>query len=453
MNSVRSLKISISGVRGIVGETLSPFLLNRFAQAFGTYLNSGTVLVGRDTRTSGEMIQHAVISGLLSAGCNVIDGGILPVPTVGLAVPCLGADGAVAITASHNPVEWNALKFLRADGIYLNEYQGEALLDIYHGGEFKRVSHLHAGKVRYQENIFQWHKSAIFKSIDVETIKKRRFKAALDCCNGAGSLVTPYFLQSLGCEVFPVHCEPNGIFPHHPEPVPENIENLCQAVRKNGADIGFAQDPDADRLALVTEQGTALSEQLTLALVVDFVLSRAKTEGQKVVVNLSTTKTIDDLCKKYRATLIRTPIGEVHVAEKMKKEGALIGGEGGGGVIYPVVRYGRDSYSAIALLLEMLAKRNIIASEAVACMPKYEMIKEGIQCSMDNMRVVLHRLEQVYEGEVIDTRDGIKIIRENVWAHVRPSNTEPVLRVIAEGKDRRVAEGLLQEIHRHIDVP
>lgn len=444
MKAITSLKISISGVRGIVGESLTPILINNFAQSFGTYLNSGLIVVGRDTRTSGEMVKKATLAGLLSSGCWVIDLDIVPVPTIQLMTRELKADGGIAITASHNPVEWNALKFIRSDGIFLNSYQAEELLDIYHQGDFKKVENNKIREVKKEEQAINIHIKKLLKLVDVELIRKRKFKVAIDTCNGAGSMATPLLLKELGCEVVGINMEPNGIFQRSPEPVPENLKSLSEFVKKTAADIGFAQDADADRLAIVDENGEPVGEEYTLVLVTDFLLSRRR--GETVVTNISTTAAIDDIAKKYNACVIRTKVGEVNIAERMKKEKAIIGGEGTGGVIFPALHFGRDSLAGIALVLWSLASKKVKISKLIQSFPQYKIVKRKISIDSTKIPFIMKSLKEEYRGENLDLTEGIKIMRKKLWIHIRPSNTEPVIRIISEGKTEKDAEDATEEV-------
>jgi phosphomannomutase len=443
MKAITSLKISISGVRGIVGESLTPILINNFAQSFATYLNSGLIVVGRDTRTSGEMVKKATLAGLLSGGCWVVDLDIVPVPTIQLMVTELKADGGIAITASHNPVEWNALKFIRSDGIFLNSYQAEELLDIYHQGDFKKVENHKIKDVKRETQAIQTHIKKILKLVDVDLIRKRKFKVAIDTCNGAGSLATPLLLKELGCEIVGINLEPTGIFQHPPEPIPENLKSLSKLVKNSDVDIGFAQDADADRLAIVNEKGEPIGEEYTLVLVVDFILSLKR---GIVVTNLSTTAAIDDVAKKYDCPVIRTKVGEVNIAERMKKEKAVIGGEGTGGIIFPQLHFGRDSLAGIALVLWSLATKKIKISQLVESYPQYKIVKEKILVDSTKIPNVMKLLKEEYKKENLDLTEGIKIIRDNLWIHIRPSNTEPVIRIISEGKTEKEAKNTAREI-------
>jgi len=443
MSKIRSLKISISGVRGIVGESLSPLLVNRFAQAFGTYCNSGKIVVGRDTRVSGEMVKYAVFAGLMSSGCTVVDVDICPVPTLQIMVRELNADGGIMITASHNPVEWNALKFMREDGIFLNPSQAEELVDIYHQGEFKKVSWRDFTRIQKDKTAIDTHIAKVLKFVDVDRIRQKKFKVAVDCCNGAGAVAAPVLLNALGCEIIAINDTPDGLFPRNPEPLPENLGSLCSATRKNNADIGFAQDADADRLAIVSEQGKCIGEDYTLALACQFILSR---KPGTAVVNLSATRAIDDIANMYHSKVIRTKIGEVYVAEKMKQIDAVVGGEGNGGVIIPEINYGRDSIGGIAVILQHLAESNKTISQLVNTIPQYHIAKAKVALESDKIFTFMKKFREKYESQRINLLDGIRVDFDDYWIHVRPSNTEPIVRIVAEAKNRERADALCSEI-------
>jgi phosphomannomutase len=443
MKPIRTLKISISGVRGVIGDSLLPPLLTRFAASFGTYLNSGEIVVGRDTRTSGEMVKHAVFAGLMSTGCQVIDLDICPVPTVQHMVRELGARGGVAITASHNPVEWNALKLIRSDGCFLNSYQAEELLSIYHQGDYKKAREHEIRQVSKNGQGIQSHLDRILENYGPVKRNGRKFKVAIDCCNGAGSLMTPRLLESLGCDVTAINITPNGIFPHPPEPVPQHLTDLCTLVKETGADVGFAQDADADRLAIVSEEGQPVGEENTLALAVKFVLSH---EQGTVVTNLSTTRAIDDIAQAYHSRVVRTRIGEVNVTEAMKREKAIIGGEGNGGVIFPKINFARDSMVGIVLVLHYMATTRMSLSTLINALPKYYSVKQTVPCPSFQLRSILKQLRETYSNDELDHTDGLKIIRSDSWAHVRSSNTEPIVRVVVEAKSEDAARAWAKEI-------
>src|SRR5919107_3391009 len=370
MRAIPTLKISISGVRGVVGESLTPTLLVRFAQAFGTYTGPGAICVGRDTRTSGEMVRQAVVAGLLSSGCRVVDLGVCPVPTVQLMVRVLRARGGIAITASHNPAEWNALKFIDSAGLFLGAGQARQLLDIYHQGEYRKVAGAEMRAVEPLDGAIDLHVKAILDALGPLPSKSRgarRLRVAVDSCNGAGSVVAPRLLEALGVEVFPINVTPDGKFPRGAEPVPENLVELCRVVKEGGADVGFAQDMDADRLAVVNEHGEAVGEEYTLVLAARYVLGR---EPGPLVANLSTTGALDAVGARFGCPVYRSKIGEANVAEEMLRRGAVIGGEGNGGVIYPRIHFARHSLVGMALVLHLLAETNQTVSELIAGLPR-----------------------------------------------------------------------------------
>src|SRR5882672_6565842 len=322
MRAIPSLKISISGVRGVIGESLSPLLLTRFAQAFGTYVGARTIVIGRDPRTSGEMVKQAVIAGLLSSGCRIIDIGMCPVPTIQLLVRHHRALGGIAITASHNPAEWNALKFIGADGLFLNSGQAREMLDIYHQGEYTKVAGAEMREVERVSGATDLHIQKILDVLGPLPQREKPLRVVLDACNGAGSLVGPRLLEARGAEVIPINVTPNGLFPRPAEPLPENLGALCAAVKESGADVGFAQDMDADRLAIVSEAGVPIGEEYTLVLATAYVLNK---ERGPVVANLSTTSALESVAQRFGCPLFLTKIGEVNVTETMTKENAVIG--------------------------------------------------------------------------------------------------------------------------------
>jgi len=437
------LKISISGVRGIVPDFLTPEVCLNFAKAFGTYLHGGTVVIGTDTRSSSEFIKGITIQGLLSCGCRVIDLGISTTPTVGVMVKELKADGGLIITASHNPEPWNGLKFVRDDGIFLNSSQAGKLLDIYYSKEFEPKD---GGGTSTHPQASEDHIKKILKAIKPSAIKKRKFKVAIDSCNGAGSVITPLLLEKLGCAVVSINTRPAAPFPRGEEPTPENITGLAELVKREKADVGFAQDPDADRLAVVTEKGDAISEEYTLALCMKYILSNTLSSKKLVVANLSTTAAIDDIAKEFGAIVIRTKIGEVYVAEEIKKEEACIGGEGNGGVIYPKVGFNRDSLSGIALILMLLSKEKKKLSEIIASISKYVLVKKKLECaSTEEALDFIDKVKMKFEKDALDLTEGLKVIRKQGWLHLRPSNTEPIIRVFAEARDKETAEKFIAE--------
>jgi phosphoglucosamine mutase len=443
MRAIPTLKISISGVRGVVGQSLTPKLLTRFAQAFGTHTGSGTIVIGRDPRTSGEMVKHAVVAGLLSTGSRVVDIGICPVPTVQLQVNQRHAQGGIAITASHNPAEWNALKFIGSSGLFLDAGQARELLDIYHQGQYTKVGGAEIRTVEQVEGATDQHIESILTKLGPLPQTKKKLRVVLDSCNGAGSLVGPKLIEALGAEVIPLNVNPDGSFPRPAEPLPENLGDLCRAVKENQADIGFAQDMDADRLAIVSENGEAIGEDYTLVLATLFVLQRQK---GPVVANLSTTSAVADVAKKFDCPVFTTKIGEVNVTDGMQQHGAVIGGEGNGGVIYPRINFARDSLVGIALVLHLLAESQKSVTELLADIPKYYIVKEKMSCPSNRIPAVLRMVRQEFASFQLDTRDGVKVTTSEGWLLVRGSNTEPIIRIVAEAKSEERARAMVEDV-------
>src|SRR5882724_2428433 len=447
MRPIPTLKISISGVRGVIGESLTPALLTRFAQAFGTYVGARTIIIGRDPRTSGEMVKQAVIAGLLSSGCHVIDIGMCPVPTVQLLVRHRRAHGGIAITASHNPAEWNALKFIGQGGFFLNTGQARELLDIYHQGEYTRVGGTEMREATEASGANDLHIQTIMEVLGPLPTHKKKLRVVLDACNGAGSLVGPMLLEQLGAEVITINVTPNGSFPRPAEPLAENLEDLGAAVMTHRADVGFAQDMDADRLAIVSEEATAIGEEYTLLLATLRVLG--KTPGP-VVANLSTTSALQEVVRRFDCPLFLSKIGEVNVTEEMQKQSAVIGGEGNGGVIYPRLNFARDSLVGMALILHLLAETGQTITELVNTLPRFAMIKEKLVCPSDKISVVLRMLRHEYAAYPMDLRDGVKVSLPEGWFLVRGSNTEPIIRVIAEAEREADARALIDRVFSRV---
>jgi phosphomannomutase len=443
MRAIPTLKISISGVRGVVGQSLTPTLLTRFAEAFGTHTGSGTIVIGRDPRTSGEMVKHAVVAGLLSTGSRVIDIGVCPVPTVQLQVRHRRAQGGIAITASHNPAEWNALKFIGSSGLFLDAGQARELLDIYHQGEYTKVGGAELRTVEEVEGATDLHIKSILDALGPLPQTQKKMRVVLDSCNGAGSIVGPKLIEALGAEVIRLNTTPNGSFPRPAEPLPENLGDLCRKVREHQADIGFAQDMDADRLAIVSEHGEAIGEDNTLVLATLYVLSREK---GAVVANLSTTSAVADVAKKFDCPVFLTKIGEVNVTDAMQQHRAVIGGEGNGGVIYSRINFARDSLVGMALVLHLLAQSGKSVTELLADIPRYTIVKEKMACPSDRIAGVLRTVRQEFAQYEMDTRDGVKVIMPDGWLLVRGSNTEPIIRVVAEAKNEERARELVADV-------
>lgn len=435
------LMVSISGIRGIVGDGLSPQVIVNFAQAFGTYLGNGKVIVGRDSRVTGPMVKHAVYCGLLAAGCDVIDIGMCPTPTVQMAVEHLKARGGIAITASHNPIEWNALKLIDSTGLFLDERQGNKVIELVEKNKLQNVRWDQIGKVESFDRAIEHHIKSILKLgiIDTKLIASKKFKVVVDCVNGAGETILPALLDQLGCNVTFINKEATGLFPRAPEPLPENLKELCAKVKSVKADIGFAVDPDVDRLAIVSELGKPLGEEYTLALAVNYLLQ--KRDGP-VVVNTSVTQAIDDIAAKYEKEVIRTKVGEIFVSQKMKAAKAVIGGEGNGGVILPELHLGRDAPLGIALTLQQLAMFDGTLSELHQTLPQYFQAKNRIELKDLDVASLLDAIVKKYKKEKKDLTDGLKILWPEKWVHIRPSNTEPIIRIYTEAKTMEEANAL-----------
>jgi len=444
------LKIGITGVRGIVGETFTPEVAVGFAQAFGTYLDGGRILICRDTRLSGPMVRSAVVAGLLAAGCEVIDLGICPTPSLQLAVTWLKADGGIAVTAGHNPSPWNALKFVRDDGLYLNALQAEELLDIFHQGEFAKATWNNIRPaVQYQDPI-EHHIESLKNAFDTAAIKARRLKVAVDCCNGACSQLIPRWLAELGCEILVINDDPHGSFPHRPEPTPETMAQLSAIVKAGHADIGFAHDADGERLGIVTELGHALSEELTLALAARL---RLEQNAGAIVTNVSTTGAIEQIAARYGGSVVRTQVGQTYISEAMLEHNAILGGEGSGGVTVPQVHLTHDSAAAIGLILEGLARSDQRVSDIIEQLPGLVMLKHNLSVEPNRLYSLLQDFRVAIEREQLacDFTDGVRIELPEGWIHVRASNTESMIRVIVEAEDGPSAHRLVDWVRDRLN--
>ena len=439
---MKPLKIGITGVRGIVGETFTPELAVDFAESFGTYLDRGRILVCRDTRPSGPMIRSAVLAGLLAAGCEVVDLGICPTPSMQLAVKSLKADGGIAITAGHNPWQWNALKFVRGDGLYLNSTQGEELLDIYHQGEFAKAGWDTIKHVVQTADAIEEHVKVLSESFAVDAIRSKKLTVAVDCCNGACSFLSPKWLTILGCEVLAVNDNPNAPFPHSPEPKPETMAQLRAVVKAGRAAIGFAHDADGERLGIVTDLGEPLSEEMTLAIAADI---RLRKKSGVIVTNVSTSSAIDIVAERHGGSVVRVPVGQAYISEGLIEHNGVLGGEGSGGITVPEVHLTHDSAAAIGLILEYMAQTGESISDLVAQLPQLTTLKHNVTVAPHRLYSVLQEFRAVMEQEgiEIDSTDGIKVTLPDGWVHVRASNTESMIRIIVEAEEQAAARELL----------
>ncbi|MCM8542345.1 MAG: phosphoglucosamine mutase [Lentisphaeraceae bacterium] len=442
--AIDNLKISISGVRGVVGETLTPRLISTFSAAFGQYVGQGPVIISRDTRPSGLMVEQAVIAGLLSVGCQPILAGVIPTPTLQIAVDELNASGGIAITASHNPLPWNALKFVNDKGMFLNSTEAGEVLDIYNQENTHHVVEESLKSIKTLENAFDFHLQRILEVINVASIKKQKLRVAIDCGSGAGAPFTEDFIKRLGCEVFAINTNSDGTFNRKLEPTPEALSELCKLVKKEKCDVGFAQDPDADRLVIIDEKGQALNENYSLALTTIQVLSKKK---GPVTASLATSKLVSEVCKLKKTSLKLTKIGEINVSTEMLKNKSVIGGEANGGVIWPAVHPCRDSYSGMALILELLRKEKSI-SNIVDSLPKYHFGSAKIASSSEKAHYAVSKLKTLFAKENPLLDDGIRIDWEDKWVIIRPSNTEPLLRIQAEADSKQKLTALLKKFEK-----
>lgn len=442
------LMVSVSGIRGKVGEALDPLVVARYAAAFGTYLHDEageppTVVLGRDSRTSGPLLARVVTGALEAVGCRVIDIGLAPTPTTLMAIRHHGAQGGIVVTASHNPVEWNALKLASGAGMFLDTDQAAAMRSHVDRPGWQGWDGV--GSRETDEGAVVRHMDAILglPYLALDTIRGRELRVALDCVRGAGSVTFPGLLEALGCQVRGINVKPDGRFHRKPEPVAENLGELEALVRETGADIGIATDPDADRLSLVDETGRAIGEDYTLALATRLVLRH---RSGPVVTNLSTSRVVEDAAAEAGVPFFRAPVGEIHVARRMQQESAVIGGEGNGGVILPEIHHTRDAHVAAALVLQLMVETGSTLSELVESMPAYAIVKDSVPRPDGPLAPAYDRLEERLEAEVTDRQDGLWLgwPGSRRWLHFRPSGTEPIVRMIAEAPDGAEARELVE---------
>ncbi len=444
---MKLLKIGISGVRGIVGETITPRLVMDFASAFGTFLNSQKVLLARDTRVSGPMLHSAALSALLAAGCDVLDLGICPAPVLQYMVKKLKAKGAISISAGHNDSEWNALTFINQEGTYLNDYQGEEILDLYHLGKFKKVKTDRIGKIRLQQDYLDIYFKSLAQFLDSKAIKKAKFKVVIDPCNGAGAGKVDLFCQYLNCELVPVNNEPSGYFPHDPEPRPRNAHEVASIIKITKADVGFLLNSDVSRISVVTEEGETLSEEYTLPLVAYYYLR--KSPGT-VITNHCTSRMIEDAADCYDCHLVKTKVGQSYSVQAMIDEEAIMAGEGSGGVAIREFQPAFDGFLAMGMILEMMAANKKKISELAEQLPKYHIVKEKIYCPPVKAHSVVSEVKKIFSHQEVEMLDGIKVEKEDGWIHIRASATEPMIRIISESKSKEKAEQRLEKTSNFI---
>jgi phosphomannomutase len=452
---------SISGFRGTIGgkvsEGLSPIDTVKFTAAFASFIkelyakDKITIVLGRDARVSGEMVSHLVVGTLMGMGVDVIDTGLSTTPTVEVAVTDLKADAGIILTASHNPMQWNALKFLNNKGEFISASEGKRVLEIADEDNYLFAEVTQLGKCLTDDTTVDKHieKVLALKLVDVEAIKQANFRVAFDAVCSTGGFVLNKLLKALGVnEIVALNDEPTGVFPHNPEPLPENITQICNEVVEKKCDVGFIVDPDVDRLAIVSENGQPFVEEYTLVSIADYVLKH--TPGATVS-NMSSTRALRDVTEAKNQQYFASAVGEVNVVEMMKKHNAVIGGEGNGGIIYPEIHYGRDALVGIALFLTLLAKSKMKCSELRATYPNYEISKNKIELTKDmNVDYILEQMAEKYKDYEVSTIDGVKINIEKEWVHLRKSNTEPIIRIYSESKDLDSANKLAQKIINEI---
>jgi phosphomannomutase len=456
---MEALMIGVSGMRGTVGGTLTPPVVTRMASAFAAWLygvggapangKHYRVVFGRDSRPSGAWVRDAAVAALAASGVEVVDLDVVTTPGVAMMVKHLSADAGMIATASHNPIQWNGLKTLNRDAVALPPEHANAVKKLYDdsASRYARVQDL-VQPVKNGET-HALHVKRVMERVDVLGISSKRFKVVLDSVNGAGCVATATLLNKLGCQLIHLNGTPNGQFAHEPEPTAQNLTALADEVRRQRAAVGFAQDPDADRVAIVDENGTYIGEEYSLALAAQLVLS--KKPGAVAAANLSTSRMIDDIAAKFGGRVLRTPVGEANVVQAMLAGGATIGGEGNGGVIDPRIVPGRDSLVGMAYVLQLMASTGKTVSQLVAELPRYEIVKTKFECRREDANRAVEAVKQAFAKEKVDTQDGVRIDWAQAWVHARPSNTEPIMRIIAEAPDRAEAERRVAEVQRVVD--
>ena len=439
-----TIKVTISGLRAIVGDGLDIKTVVEYTEAYALMMpQKAKILVARDTRLTGKMIANAVISTLIASGIDVIDAGIITTPTTLYNVDYMNLHGAIIVTASHNPIEWNALKFVGRNGKFFNQEQVDTLLKNYKEKKSRYTTSLKIGKYTKDENTTSNHIKRIERFVDINKIKKSKFTVACDYVNGTGLIATPMLLNKLGVKEYSINNENTGRFAHSAEPSPSTMKDLAKLVKSKKCDIGFTQDPDSDRLAIVCEDGTIMSEEYTLAICAKYLFMNGKGD---VAVNLSTSQMIDDIAKEHGCNVVRTKIGEINVSSEILEKRLYFGGEGNGGIIVPSVTPGRDSLLAISLILNLMAITKKKISELVNEIPKYCIEKDKVEINNIDNKKITSAMKKLFPNAQINTIDGIKASFDDKWVHVRPSNTEPIVRIIAEAKNKKEAKTLIENI-------
>jgi phosphomannomutase len=456
-----SLMVSISGIRGVIGESLTPEIAVKYAAAFAEYCKAQSgkkpsIVVGRDGRITGEMLSDIICGTLSAAGADVRSLGICPTPTVQLAVEKGHASGGISVTASHNPMQWNGMKFVARTGMFLDAMENRQLWSLAEMrrtyGDWQTIGDLTSDPTWIQKHI---QSVLSLRYLDAGVIQQKKFKIVLDCINAAGGLIVPALLDAFDCAVIPMNCDVSGVFEHTPEPIPENLVSVAARVKAEGADLGIAVDPDVDRLVLITEEGTPYGEEYTVTSAVKFVLEKNKdlpADQRRVVVNLSTTRAVEDVAQLYGSEVLRTPVGEINVAKQMKEVGAIVGGEGSGGVIVPTIHLGRDAIVGIGLILQLLAESGGSLSQLKASLPQYSIAKGKIEIGGTSPDTILASIASAQAGgeAAVNTEDGVKLDFPDYWVHLRKSNTEPIVRIIAEAPTMERAAAIVEEFKAEI---
>lgn len=455
---MEALMIGISGMRGTIGGTLAPGVVMNYAAAFASYLKANEkpangkhfrVVLGRDSRPSGPFVRDAAAAGLTASGVEVIDLDVVTTPGVAMMVKHTGADAGMVITASHNPVQWNGVKFLTRNCVAPPPAVAQQIIDLYHKGVTSYVRVQEVQRPTRNTETHALHVKKVLDHVDVNGISSKRFKIVLDSVNGAGCVTSATLLSKLGCQIVHLHGEPTGQFAHEPEPTAANLTGLAAEVKRQKAALGFAQDPDADRLAIVDENGTYIGEEYSLALAAKYMLSK---KAGVTVANLSSSRMLDDIAAATGSTVVRTAVGEANVVDAMIKHNAVIGGEGNGGVIDLRIVPGRDSLVGVAYVLQLLASTGKTLSQLVAEIPHYEIVKTKFECRREDANRAVEAVKAAFGKEKVDTQDGVRVDWEKSWVHARPSNTEPIMRIIAEAPTKAEAEEKIAQVQKVVNA-